>query len=137
MKPITIFTWGYYGWGNHTRQLVESVDTVETSRGFKPPMFVDIRIRRAVRAAGFTGPAFENLLGPNRHRWMKSLGKCSSKLEPVRIRKSPILRRLTSFSTLPLNWPGTGSGLFSSVAASGPDGVGKTLAIEVPSRAWC
>ena len=74
MKPITIFTWGYYGWGNHTRQLVESVDTVETSRGFKPPMFVDIRIRRAVRAAGFTGPAFENLLGPNRHRWMKSLG---------------------------------------------------------------
>lgn len=71
---ITLFAWGYYGWGNHTHRLVEAVDAVETSRGFRPPLFVDIRIRRSVRAAGFTGPAFERLLGRNRHRWMKSLG---------------------------------------------------------------
>jgi hypothetical protein len=70
----TLFTWGYYGWGNHTPDLVEAVDAVETSRGFQPPIFVDIRIRRSVRAAGFTGPAFERLLGQDRHRWMKSLG---------------------------------------------------------------
>jgi len=70
----TLFTWGYYGWGNHTPDLVEAVDAVETSRGFQPPIFVDIRIRRSVRAAGFTGPAFEGLLGQERHRWMKSLG---------------------------------------------------------------
>lgn len=70
----TIYTFGYYGWGNHTPQLVEAVDAVETSRGFKAPIFVDIRIRRSVRAAGFTGPAFERLLGQDRHRWMKSLG---------------------------------------------------------------
>lgn len=49
----TIFTWGYYGWGNHTPQLLDAVDAVETSRGFEPPMFVDIRIRRTVRAKGF------------------------------------------------------------------------------------
>lgn len=72
--PITLFSWGYYGWGNHTQQLVEAVDAVETCRGFQPPIFVDIRIRRSVRAAGFTGPAFERLLGQDRHRWMKSLG---------------------------------------------------------------
>lgn len=72
--PITLFSWGYYGWGNHTPQLLEAVDAVETSRGFQPPIFVDIRIRRSVRAAGFTGPAFERLLGQDRHRWMKSLG---------------------------------------------------------------
>ncbi len=71
---VTVFTWGYYGWGNHTRRLVEAVDAVEASRGFQPPLFVDIRIRRSVRAAGFTGPAFEKLLGQDRHRWMKSLG---------------------------------------------------------------
>jgi hypothetical protein len=70
----TLFTWGYYGWGNHTPDLVEAVDAVETSRGFQPPIFVDIRIRRSVRAAGFTGAAFERLLGQERHRWMKSLG---------------------------------------------------------------
>ncbi len=70
----TLFTWGYYGWGNHTPDLVKAVDAVETTRGFEPPIFVDIRIRRSVRAAGFTGPAFERLLGQRRHRWMNSLG---------------------------------------------------------------
>jgi hypothetical protein len=74
MATTTLFTWGYYGWGNATPQLVEAVDAVEHSRGFAPPLFVDIRIRRNVRAKGFTGPAFERLLGPQRHCWMKSLG---------------------------------------------------------------
>ena len=59
----TLFTWGYYGWGNHTPSLVEAVDAVETERGFQPPIFVDIRLRRSVRAAGFTGQAFERLVG--------------------------------------------------------------------------
>ena len=70
----TLFSWGYYGWGNHTPNLVEAVDAVETSRGFEPPIFVDVRIRRSVRAAGFKGPAFERLLGERttRHRWMKT-----------------------------------------------------------------
>lgn len=70
----TIFTWGYFGWGNATERLVEAVDAVEQVRGFGPPLFVDIRIRRTVRAIGFQGTAFERLLGPSRHRWMKSLG---------------------------------------------------------------
>ncbi len=74
MRPVTIFTWGYYGWGNATRQLVEVVDALERERGFQPPVFVDIRIRRTVRAEGFKGNAFEKLLGSDRHRWMKSLG---------------------------------------------------------------
>jgi hypothetical protein len=74
MNFTTLFTWGYYGWGNATPQLVEAVDAVEKSRGFEPPLFVDIRIRRTVRAKGFRGNAFEKLLGPSRHRWMKSLG---------------------------------------------------------------
>src|SRR5262245_2176608 len=74
MPATTLFTRGYYGWGNATPQLVEAVDAVEASRGFEPPTFVDIRIRRTVRAKGFRGSAFEKLLGPTRHRWMKSLG---------------------------------------------------------------
>jgi hypothetical protein len=56
----TIFTWGCDGWGNHTADLAEAVDAVETSRGFQPPIFVDIRIERSVRAAGFTGPLRNN-----------------------------------------------------------------------------
>jgi hypothetical protein len=74
MTKTTLFTFGYYGWGNHTSQLVEAADAVERSRGFEPPLFVDIRIRRTVRAKGFQGNAFEKLLGQDRHRWMKSLG---------------------------------------------------------------
>lgn len=74
MSPLTLFSFGYHGWGNATPQLVEMIDAVERSRGFAPPLFVDTRIRRSVRACGFNGPAFEKLLGPERHRWMKSLG---------------------------------------------------------------
>lgn len=74
MNRITVFSFGYKGWGNRTRDLVDAVDAVERSRGFEPPIFVDIRIRRSVRAAGFNGPAFERLMGRERHKWMKSLG---------------------------------------------------------------
>jgi hypothetical protein len=73
MKPITLFSWGYYGWGNATSRLVELVDSLEKSRGYKPTLFVDIRIRRAGRAPGFIGTGFEDLLGNARYRWMKSL----------------------------------------------------------------
>lgn len=73
MKTLTLFSWGYYGWGNATKQLVKAVDAIEESRGFKPPLFVDIRISRAVRAPGFNGSAFEKLLG-DRYVWMPSLG---------------------------------------------------------------
>jgi hypothetical protein len=54
MKPITLFSWGYYGWGNASPQLLELVDAIEEKRGFQPPIFVDIRIRREVRAPGFS-----------------------------------------------------------------------------------
>ena len=69
----TVFSWGYWGWGNHTKVLVDMVDKVEASRGFLPPLFVDIRIRRNVRAVGFNGDSFEKLLG-DRYVWEKELG---------------------------------------------------------------
>ena len=37
---LTMFTWGYWGWGSATRQLLEAVDAAEIDRGFKPPFFV-------------------------------------------------------------------------------------------------
>jgi hypothetical protein len=70
---LLAFSWGYEGWGNHTEALVEIVDAVEASRGYGPPLFVDIRIRRAVRAIGFRDRAFEERLGP-RYRWLRGLG---------------------------------------------------------------
>ncbi len=39
---LTIFSWGYEGWGNWTDELVAAVDAVEESCGWGPPMFVDI-----------------------------------------------------------------------------------------------
>jgi hypothetical protein len=74
MNAITLFSFGYYGWGNATEELVKCVDAVERGRGFLPPVFVDTRISRSVRAKGFNGSAFANLLGESRHRWMRSLG---------------------------------------------------------------
>jgi hypothetical protein len=44
VEPLSLFSWGYWGWGNAARQLVEAVDAVEQARGFQPPLFVDVRI---------------------------------------------------------------------------------------------
>ncbi|WP_166831854.1 hypothetical protein [Thalassoroseus pseudoceratinae] len=73
-NPLKMFSWGYWGWGNATEQLVKAVDAVERSRGFKPPIFVDVRKSRSVRAKGFSGNAFGDLLGERRHQWMNDLG---------------------------------------------------------------
>lgn len=71
---LTLFSWGYEGWGNWTDQLVTAVDAVEASRGWGPPMFVDVRASRSVRAEGFRDKAFERRFGPDRYRWIKGLG---------------------------------------------------------------
>ncbi len=77
MERLQVFTFGYWGWGNATHQLIESLDAVEADRGFKPPILVDIRLHRSVRAAGFREDSFEKPLGAQRYRWMKSLGNLS------------------------------------------------------------
>jgi hypothetical protein len=71
---LTIFSWGYAGWGYATGELVPTVDTIEAGRGYQPPCFIDIRASRNVRAAGFRDSAFANLLGNERHLWMPTLG---------------------------------------------------------------
>lgn len=74
MNSLTVFSWGYWGWGNATPQLVSALDSAEAERGFAPPVCVDARISRSVRAVGFNGNAFERLLGADRYRWMPGLG---------------------------------------------------------------
>jgi hypothetical protein len=73
-KGLTMYTFGYWGWGTQTKQLVKAMDAAEAVRGNNPPFFVDIRARRVVRAPGFRGNAFEELLGTDRYRWMPDLG---------------------------------------------------------------
>lgn len=73
-RTLTMFSWGYEGWGNATRQLVRSFDLAEAYRQHAPPIFVDIRMSRSVRAVGFRDHAFEELLGHSRYRWFRSLG---------------------------------------------------------------
>jgi hypothetical protein len=71
---LTLFTLGYEGWGNWTDKLVDAAHSVERSRGWGPPLFVDIRASRKVRAEGFREHAFERRFGPDRYRWMNRLG---------------------------------------------------------------
>lgn len=72
--PITLFSFGYFGWGNAVDKLLAVTKAVEAKRGFKPPIFVDIRYRRAVRAEGFREYALARRLGHESYRWMKTLG---------------------------------------------------------------
>jgi hypothetical protein len=83
---LTLFTWGYWGWGGSTRstcKLVQAVDITEKKRGYKPPMFVDIRLRRSGLAKAFVGNAFERVVGSGRYQWIPRLGnKCIATGEP-------------------------------------------------------
>lgn len=74
MSKITIYMWGYWGWGNAAPELVKAVDAVERKRGFKPPVFVDIRMKRSARPAVFRGKAFGQVVGPARYETMSALG---------------------------------------------------------------
>jgi len=71
---LALFSWGYWGWGTATRQLVKSFDIAEQERGFQPPVFVDCRLRRQGRAKGFVGDSFKDLVGKSRYEWMQGLG---------------------------------------------------------------
>jgi hypothetical protein len=73
-SPWTVFTWGYAGWGNATRELDQAFSTVERARGHEPPVFADVRVRREVRAVGFRGDAFARRVGRERYRWLPGLG---------------------------------------------------------------
>lgn len=53
---------------------MQAVDAAEKARGFKPPIFLDVRLRRSVRAEGFSGNAFEKVVGTARYKWMRRLG---------------------------------------------------------------
>lgn len=81
-----LFQWGYEGWGNATEKLVGRVDAVERDRGHEPPIFVDIRFSRSVRAVGFRDKAFGQLLGDGRYHWMKTLGNAAIGSEGDEIR---------------------------------------------------
>jgi hypothetical protein len=72
--PPTIFSFGYEGCGSGTARLVAAVDKVEGDRGFEPPLWIDARVSRSVRAIGFREKAFEHLLGSARYHWMSDLG---------------------------------------------------------------
>ena len=74
VETITLFSFGYWGWGSATTQLVQAIDAVEAARGHAAPLFVDIRISRSVRAKGFDGSAFEAVVGPPRYLWLDALG---------------------------------------------------------------
>jgi hypothetical protein len=69
----TLFSFGYWGSGSATKNLVKAIDEAEALRGFEPPLWVDIRISRSVRAAGFRDNGFADLL-KTRYVWMPELG---------------------------------------------------------------
>ena len=72
--PLTLFSFGYHGWGTATNKLIQAVDAVETGRGYEPPVFVDVRYKRSGRAPGFNGTKFARTVGSERYEWMPELG---------------------------------------------------------------
>jgi hypothetical protein len=82
---VTLFSWGYWGWGNATRQLVQAVDAAEAAKDFRPPFFVDIRFHRTGKAKGFIGRNFERTVGASRYQYIHGLGNRSIETGAPRI----------------------------------------------------
>lgn len=72
--PITLFTWGYWGWGTAVPHFLEAAAAAEAEHGFAPPAFADVRLSRSVRALGFRGDALAAVVGADRYRWFQGLG---------------------------------------------------------------
>lgn len=72
-RTLTLFSWGYWGWGTATDRLIKTFDAIEAHRGFAPPVFVDVRLSRSVRAPGFNGNALGRVLG-DRYQHLPRLG---------------------------------------------------------------
>ena len=96
---LTAFSWGYWGWGNAVPQFLAAAAAAEAARGFKPPVFADVRLRRSVRAPGFDGTAFEKAVGQDRYRWFDGLGnaRIATHEEGVEIAKPGEANHLLDF----------------------------------------
>jgi len=68
-QMLNVFRFGYWGWGRDPSRLVQMVEGFEAEAGFDPPLWVDIRHSRNVRAPGFNGNTFGEMRGQDRYVW--------------------------------------------------------------------
>lgn len=71
---MTIYSFGYEGWGPHVPRLLEVFRQVSQARGRGEPLLVDTRVRREVRAPGFTPAGIKEWATPENYRWLQGLG---------------------------------------------------------------
>ncbi len=74
MNRVTVLSFGYWGWGTNTKQLVKLASEWEEQHGFAPPMWVDVRLQRQARAPEFRGDRFAEATGAANYVWMGGLG---------------------------------------------------------------
>jgi hypothetical protein len=79
MRPQTIddplsYSFGYHGWGTNTKGLVKLAADWERDQGRQPPLWVDVRWRRAGRAPEFKDNRFAEATGGDAYLWMRGLG---------------------------------------------------------------
>jgi hypothetical protein len=73
-NKIGIFSFGYWGWGNRVPELRRTFLQHNKAYRGRGLIWVDIRIRRTVRAAGFNGDTPRKLLGPGSYVWLRNFG---------------------------------------------------------------
>ena len=73
-NPVAIFSFGYWGWGNHVPELKMAFLNHNRTYRRRGLFWVDIRIRRNVRAVGFRDDNPQELLGPSRYEHIPEFG---------------------------------------------------------------
>lgn len=71
---MQIYSFGYEGWGPYPDKLLALLREVSAQRSFGAPLLVDTRVRREVRAPGFTAKGIAGWATRQNYRWIPELG---------------------------------------------------------------
>ena len=83
IRKLTIFMFGYDGWGNSTELLHKATAAVERQRGYRRPYWVDTRFSPYTLAAGFYGRTFASVVGDDHYCSMPELGNANVGSNPT------------------------------------------------------
>jgi hypothetical protein len=97
-SELELFSWGYWGWGSATEELVQVVNAVERGRGYNSPLRVDSRISRSVRARGFNGGSFESAVGDENYWHCRDLGNTTPAGPNVYLKRPEAAAKLVDFA---------------------------------------
>ena len=85
MERLTAFSWGYWGWGTHTPELIRTVDSDRAQSRQAAPDLCGYPILPSRKGWDFLRQCFRERDGLDRYWWIKGLGNRSIETHRLRL----------------------------------------------------